>query len=85
MPYDDVRFAHSYAPDRTAASIQALTIDPGGSTVSEFRGRVRNELGGSRSKGSYVDGERHGVWTYFDENGREPGTITFDNGRRVGG
>ena len=58
---------------------------PGGSTVSEFRGRVRNELEGSRSEGSYVDGERHGVWTYFDENGREPGTITFNNGRRVGG
>ena len=40
---------------------------------------------GSRDEGSFVDNLLHGVWTYFDENGREPSTITFDNGRRVGG
>ena len=40
---------------------------------------------GSRSEGSFVDGLRHGVWTYFDANGRELRTVTWRNGRRVGG
>ena len=46
---------------------------------------VISDPDGSRSEGSFVDGLRHGVWTYFDENGRELGTITWDNVRRVGG
>ncbi len=40
---------------------------------------------GSRSEGSFADGLRHGVWTYFDANGRELRTVTWRNGRRVGG
>ena len=40
---------------------------------------------GIRSEGSFVDGLRHGVWTYFDANGRELRTVTWRNGRRVGG
>ena len=40
---------------------------------------------GRRDEGPYVDGEQHGVWTYFDENGRELGTITYEHGRRAGG
>ena len=46
---------------------------------------VISDPDGSRSEGSFVDGLRHGVWTYFDEDGGELGTITWDNGRRVGG
>ena len=40
---------------------------------------------GSRSEGPFLDGLRHGVWTYFDTNGLELRTATWDNGRRVGG
>ena len=46
---------------------------------------VISDPDGSRSEGSFVDGLRHGVWTYSDEDGGELGTITWDNGRRVGG
>ena len=46
---------------------------------------VISEPDGSRSEGAFVEGERHGVWTYFDASGGELGTITWDNGRRVSG
>ena len=46
---------------------------------------VISDSDGSRSEGPYLDGEQHGVWTYFDENGRELGTITYEHGRRAGG
>ena len=40
---------------------------------------------GSRSEGPYVNGERHGAWTYYDENGNELGEIRYENGRPIGG
>ena len=40
---------------------------------------------GTRSEGTFADGQSHGIWTYFDENGSELGTQRFENGRRVGG
>ena len=46
---------------------------------------VISDSDGSRSEGPYLDGEQHGVWTYFDEKGRELGTITYEHGRRAGG
>ena len=35
---------------------------------------------GSRREGRYVNSERHGTWTFFDENGIELGMSRYENG-----
>ena len=32
-----------------------------------------------------MNGEKHGVWTGYDQSGNQVGTIRFENGRRIGG
>ena len=39
---------------------------------------------GSRWEGPYVNGERHGVWTAYDQSGNRLGTSRYENGRPVG-
>ncbi len=36
-----------------------------------------NEVIENRSEGNYLDGGRHGVWTYYDQDGRESFTIGY--------
>ena len=44
---------------------------------------IRSVDGTLEAEGPYVNGERHGTWTFYDENGNELGTIRYENGRRV--
>ena len=45
---------------------------------------IRSADGTLEAEGPYVNGERHGTWTFYDENGNELGTIRYENGRPVG-
>lgn len=46
---------------------------------------VISEPDGSRSEGSFVEGEYHGIWARYDASGNVVETIRFENGRRAGG
>ena len=66
------------------AVVSETDVDPRGGGKPEGLWVIRDP-DGSRSEGPYVNGERHGTWTYFDENDDELRKIRYENARPVGG
>lgn len=49
-----------------------------------IKGTFYNEDGGVSQEGTYKDGELHGKWISYDQNGKKVAMANYEEGRKTG-